>query len=49
MPEFNLQLKTMVIVDAIDHEDAMAKARSILDTSKAKKILMHGIEIAAIQ
>ena len=33
MPEFNIQLKAMVIVDAIDHEDAMAMAMSILDIS----------------
>lgn len=48
MPQFNIQLKAMVLVEAIDHEDALAKAKSILDTTKAQKIFQHSIDIAEI-
>lgn len=49
MAQFNLKLQAMVLIDAIDDEDALAKARSILDTTKAQQVLMRSIEIAEIQ
>lgn len=49
MAQFNLKLNAMVIIEAIDDEDALAKARSILDTTKAQQVFMRSIEIAEIR